>query len=106
MLELKNHVSTFLKSEYSLIPLRVLAVKTIDVNPSRRNNPKNTTLNSGQSESPTCVDYRHPTPTMMMSCLGYYCNETGLGLSTCVCFIKPFGPRVWAGDDPLPEPSV
>ena len=40
MLDLKNSVPTFLKSEYgSLIPLRVLAVKTVDVKPSRRNNP-------------------------------------------------------------------
>ena len=40
MLDLKNRVSTFLKSEYDpLIPLRVLAVKTVDVKPSRRNNP-------------------------------------------------------------------
>ena len=44
MLDLKNRVSTFLKSEYDpLIPLRVLDVKTVDVNPSRRYNPKNTT---------------------------------------------------------------
>ena len=42
---------------------------------------------------------------MMVSCLGYYCNETGLGFSTCV-FYKTFGPRVWIGDDPLPTPSV
>ena len=42
----------------------------------------------------------------MMSCRGYYCNETGLGLSTSVCFIKSFGPRVGSGDDPLPDPSV
>ena len=37
--------------------------------------------------------------------LGYYCNEPGLGLSTCV-FYKALGPRVWIGDDPLPDPSV
>ena len=23
-----------------------------------------------------------------------------------MCFIKPFGPRVWSGGDPLPTPSV
>ena len=44
-------------------------------------------------------------PVMMMSCLGYYCNETGLGLSRYV-FYKTFGPRVWPGGDPLPVPSV
>ena len=43
MLDLKNHVSTFLKFEYGpLIPLRVRSVKTIDVKPSSQNNPKNT----------------------------------------------------------------
>ena len=42
---------------------------------------------------------------MMMACLGYYCNETDLGLSTYV-FYKTFDPRVWSGDDPLPDPSV
>ena len=44
MLDLKNRVATFLKSEYGpLIPLRVLPVKTLDVKPSRRYNPKNVT---------------------------------------------------------------
>ena len=65
-------MSTFLKSEYSLI----------------------------SSEGTARL------PDMMMSCRGYYCNETGLGLSTSVCFIKSFGPRVGSGDDPLPDPSV
>ena len=52
MLDLKNHVSTFLKSEYSLI----------------------------SSEGSARL------PVMMMPCLGYYCNETGLGLSTYVFY--------------------
>ena len=33
MLDLKNSVSPFLKSEYPLIPLRVQAVKAVDVKP-------------------------------------------------------------------------
>ena len=52
MLELKNSVSTFLKSEYGpLIPLRVLSVEIDDVKPYRIQflvDPSN--LNSGQPD--------------------------------------------------------
>ena len=55
--------------------------------------------------TPDSSEWPARLPVMMMSCLGYYCNETGLGLSTYV-FYKTFGPRVREGGDPLPTPSV
>ena len=97
MLDLKKQCVDLLKIRvWALIPLRVLDVKTVDVKPSRRNNPKNTTpcrpvepeLWSARV-SHLCrlaVPYSVRLPSMMMSCLGYYCNETGLGLSTCVFY--------------------
>ena len=62
MLDLKNHVSTFLKSEYSLI--------------------------SGHDDVSAIIVTR------------LICDFQRM------CFIKPLGPRVWPGDDPLPMPSV
>ena len=52
------------------------------------------TLNSGQPESPLpcshlcrlAVPYSDRLLTMTISCLGYYCNESGLGLSTVVFY--------------------
>ena len=56
MLDLKNSVASFLKSEYA----------------------------------PDSSEGSARLPVMMMSCLGYYCNETGLELSMYV-FYKTLG---------------
>ena len=62
MLALKNRVSPFLKSEYSLI--------------------------SGHDDISAIIVTRLVCDFQRM------------------CFYKTFGPRVWIGDDPLPDPSV